>query len=120
MAETSGDEIFGFNLADTDALIRLIGGDSTGGGTGGDTYDATKLLIAVATSGVPARSGTTLGKAAVAVKHLTVSGVNRIIADSGFNVDAFNLAGTAVATGALVMLLRLGDVHVVVWEECPE
>jgi hypothetical protein len=118
MAETPSDEIFGFNLADTDALIRLIGRNSTGGGTGGDTYDATKLLIAVATSGVPARSGTTLGKATVAVKHLAVSGVNRIVADSGFNVDAFNLAGTAVATGAYVMLLRLGDVHLVVWEEC--
>jgi hypothetical protein len=118
MAETPSDEIFGFNLADTDALIRLIGGDSTSGGTGGDTYDATKLLVAVATSGVPARSGTTLGKAAVAVKHLTVSGANRVIADSAFTVDAFNLAATAVATGAYVMLLRLGDVHVVVWEEC--
>jgi hypothetical protein len=118
MAETSGDEIFGFNLADTDALIRLIGGDSTGGGTGGDTYDATKLLIAVATSGVPARSGTTLGKATVAVKHLTVSGANRVITDSGFNVDAYNLAAIAVSSGAYVMLLRLGDVHLVVWEEC--
>jgi hypothetical protein len=49
-----------------------------------------------------------------------VSGVNRIIADSGFNVDAFNLAGTAVVVGSYVMLLRLGDVHIVVWEECPE
>jgi len=118
MAETPSDEIFGFNLADTDALIRLIGGDSTGGGTGGDTYDATKLLIAVATSGVPARSGTTLGKANVAVKHLTESSGDRIVADSAFNVVAFNLASAPVATGAYVMLLRLGDVHLVVWEEC--
>jgi hypothetical protein len=120
MAETPSDEIFGFNLADTDALIRLIGGDSTGGGTGGDTYDATKLLIAVATSGVPARSGTTLGKATVAIKHLIISGGDRNIADSGISVDAYSLAGTAVATGAYIMLLRLGDVHLVVWEECPE
>jgi hypothetical protein len=118
MAETSGDEIFGFNLADTDALIRLIGGDSTSGGTGGDTYDATKLLIAVATTGVPARSSTTLGKANVAVKHLTVSSGDRVITDSGFNVEAFNLAASSVATGAYIMLLRLGDVHLVVWEEC--
>jgi hypothetical protein len=78
------------------------------------------LVLAVATSGVPARNGTTLGKASVAVKHLNVSSTDRVIADSGFTVTAFNLAATAVATGAYVMLLRLGDVHVVVWEECPE
>jgi hypothetical protein len=119
MAETPSDEIFGFNLADTDALIRLIGGDSTVGGTGGDTYDATKLLIAVATSGVPARSGITLGKAAVAVKHLAVSGANRVVNDSGFTVDAYNLSADAVATNAYIMLLRLGDVHLVIWEDCP-
>ncbi|NBW18914.1 MAG: hypothetical protein EBR82_64160, partial [Caulobacteraceae bacterium] len=67
----------------------------------------------------PARSGTTLGKATVAVKHLAISGANRVITDSGFTVDAYNVAGIAVATGAYVMLLRLGDVHLVVWEECP-
>jgi hypothetical protein len=54
----------------------------------------------------------------VAVKHLTVSGANRVITDSGFNVDAYNLAAIAVSSGAYVMLLRLGDVHLVVWEEC--
>jgi len=118
MAESSTDEIFGFNLADADALIRMIGPASQLGDVGGDTYDATKLLIAVATTGVPARSGTTLGKANVAVKHLTISGSNRVIADSGFNVEAFNLAASTVAANAYIMLLRLGDVHLVVWEEC--
>jgi hypothetical protein len=118
MAESSTDEIFGFSGADADALIRMIGPVSQTGNVGGDTYDATKLLIAVATTGVPARSSTTLGKANVAVKHLTVSGANRVITDSGFNVEAFNLAASSVATGAYIMLLRLGDVHLVVWEEC--
>ena len=55
----------------------------------------------------------------MAVKHLAISGANRVITDSGFTVDAYNVAGIAVATGAYVMLLRLGDVHLVVWEECP-
>ena len=120
MAEAANDEIFGFNAADADQIIRMIGGTSSAGGVSQDNYDATKLLIAIATTGVPARNGTTLGKAAVAVKHLDISGANRLITDSGFTVEAFNLAATAVATGAYVMLLRLGDVHVVVWEECPE
>jgi hypothetical protein len=76
------------------------------------------LLLAVATTGVPARSGTTLGKATVAVRHLTVSGSNRVIADSSWTVDAYNVAATAVNSGSYVMLLRLSDVFVVVWEEC--
>lgn len=93
----------GTDSVETDC-VRLMSNDS--------------LLLAVATTGVPARSGTTLGKAAVAVRHLTVSGSNRAIADSGYNVDAFNVAATAVASGAYVMLMRLSDVFVVVWEEC--
>jgi hypothetical protein len=119
MAESPSDEIFGFNAADADQIIRMIGGTSSAGGVGADTYDATKLTLAVATSGVPARSGTTLGKADVAVKHLTISGTDRVIADSGFNMQAFNLAADAVATGAYILLLRLGDVGIVIWEECP-
>lgn len=76
------------------------------------------LILAIATTGVPARNGSTLGKADVAVKHLTVSVSDRVIADSGYTIKAFNLAATAVATGSYILLLRLGDVHVVVWEEC--
>ena len=92
MAEAVNDEIFGFNAADADQIIRMIGGTSSAGGVNGDIYDATKLLIAVATNGVPARNGLTLGKASVAVKHLNISGANRVIADSAFTVDAYNLA----------------------------
>lgn len=97
-----------FTYLGTDAIetdcVRLMSNDS--------------LLLAVATSGIPARSGTTLGKAAVAVRHLTVSGSNRVIADSSYTVDAFNMAASAVNSGSYVLLKRLYDVFVVVWEEC--
>jgi hypothetical protein len=49
---------------------------------------------------------------------LTISGADRVISDSGFNMQAFNLAASAVATGAYILLLRLGDVGIVIWEEC--
>jgi hypothetical protein len=113
------DEIIGFNRPDANELIRIIGVGGATGGTGFTPYDATKLTLAVATSGVPARSGTTLGKANVAVKHLVESSGDRVVTDSGFNMVAYNLASSAVATGAYILLLRLGDVSLVVWEECP-
>lgn len=77
------------------------------------------LRLAIATAGVPARVGATLGSATVAAKHLTVSGSSRVIADSSQTYTAYNLAGTAVAAGAYILTLRLGDAAVVIWEECP-
>lgn len=76
------------------------------------------LQLAVATSGVPGRTGTTLGSATVAAKHLTISGANRVIADSGRTYTAYNLAATAVAAGAYILTLRLGDAAIIIWEEC--
>lgn len=78
------------------------------------------LILAVATTGVPARSGSTLGKASVSIKNLSISGSDRLIASTSQGVDAFNVASTAVASGAYVLLQRLGTVFVVIWEECPE
>lgn len=76
------------------------------------------LRLAIATTGIPARVGSTLGSATVAAKHLTISGSNRVIADSAQTYTAYNLAGTAVAAGAYILTLRLGDVAIVVWEQC--
>lgn len=116
MAEPQ-EEVVGFNRQDANEIIRMIR-SGTSGGLGQNTYDATSIHLAVATTGVPARSGTTLGSATVALKYLAISGSNRIITDMAQTVTAYNLAGTAVATGAYILTLRLGDVHVVVWEEC--
>ncbi len=76
------------------------------------------LQLAIATSGIPARSGTTLGSATVTAKHLTISGSTRVIADSSNTYTAYNLAATAVNVDSYILTLRLGDVHVVIWEEC--
>ena len=37
MAEAVNDESFGFNAADADQIIRMIGGTSSTGGVGGHT-----------------------------------------------------------------------------------
>lgn len=111
------EEIVGFSRVDAVELLRKIGG-GVSGGLGQNTYDATTVQIAVATTGIPARSSTTLGSATVALKYLAESGSNRVITDMGQTMTAYNLAGTAVATGAYILTLRLGDVAIVVWEEC--
>jgi hypothetical protein len=121
------DPVYGFNKADKDAIIRSIDSRSSGGGNGfpnnglfgNGAYDGSTVFLAVATTGVPARSGTTLGKATdLAVKYLGVSSGNRVILDAGYTVTAHNLSETAVATGAYVILTRFGDVYVVTWEDC--
>lgn len=115
------DTIYGFDEKDKDNILRMLGNADTSGLTGGhrfDDYDATRLILAIATSGVPARSGTTLGVADVAVKHLVTSGSDKVITDSAVTMRAYNLAGTAVASGAYIMALRLGDAAIVIWEEC--
>lgn len=117
MAEEQEDEIYGFGKRDADELLRKISG-GVSGGNGLDTYDATAIQLAVATTGVPARSGTTLGKATVAMKYLADSGTDRVITDAAQTFTAYNLAATAVATGAYILTLRLGDAAVVIWEEC--
>lgn len=113
------DEIIGFNRIDATELLRKIEG-GTRGGVGQFVYDATTMQIAVATGGIAARAGTTLGSAEVALKYLAESGSSRVITDMGQTMMAYNLAGTAVAAGAYIMTLRLGDCAIVVWEECLE
>lgn len=115
------DPIYGFNEQDKDNILRMIGNSDTGGVSGGrgfNDYDATRLILAIATTGIPARSGSTLGKATVAVKHLVTSSGNKVITDSAISMDAYNLAASAVATGAYILMCRLGDAGIVVWEEC--
>lgn len=116
------DPIFGFNEQDKNNLIRILGNSETGGVSGGNghnDYDATRLILAVATTGVPARSSATLGKADVAVKHLVTSGSDKVITDSGVTMKAYNLANAAVATGSYILMCRMGDAAIVIWEECP-
>jgi hypothetical protein len=112
------ETLYAFDNKTADALVSLVRGTKDGSPHGADTYDATSLRLAVATTGVPARSGTTLGKATVALKYLAASGADRVITDYGQTVTAFNLSTTAVGTGSYILLTRLGDIWIVTWEDC--
>jgi len=111
------DLIYGFNAKNADRLLELIRVSGSDGPSGAnDTRQHARL--AVATGGVPARAGTTLGKATVAVKAIDHSGANVVISDAGYTLTAYNLAGTAVATGAYILIHQFNTFWIVIWEEC--
>lgn len=111
--------IYGFNATNADRLLGLIR-QSGSQEQVGNTDTRQHILLAVATNGVPARVGTTLGKATVAIRSLDYSGANVVISNPGWSVEAHNIAGTAVATGAYILIHQVNTFWIVVWEECPE
>jgi hypothetical protein len=112
--------LYAFNKSDAKYLIGLIGntGNPVTPNNGRPPVEI-DIELAVATDGVPARSGTTLGKSTnVAVKYLVETAGNKVITDSGYTVTAYNLSTTAVGTGNYVLLSRVGDAWIVSWEDC--
>jgi len=117
MANTGEPTHYTFNRSDADALSKLIHPTGSRGGHG--PKGATKEhYICVATSGVPARSGTTLGKATVARYALNPSGANVVLSNANQTLEAYNLAATAVATGSYIIIEHINGYWIVVWEEC--
>jgi hypothetical protein len=112
-------DIYGFNNSDSEALTRLI--DQKGFTSSNRPIVVPEhCLIAVATTGVTARSSLILGSGVVAVKHLTETGSGMSIVDSGRTVTAYNLAATAVASGSYIILHQVNKRWIVLWEECVE
>jgi len=116
MAENT---IYGFNATNADRLLGLIR-QSGSQDQIGNTDTRQHALLAVATTGVPGRVGTSLGNADVAVKFVDWSGANLVIQDAAHTVKAHNLAADAVATGAYIIVHQVNTFWIVIWEECPE
>lgn len=96
--------IVGFNEADASEILRLIGGGaSLGGGSNGETFTA-DCLIAVATSVITARVGSTLGTGTAKVKQISSANV----AGDLYDVDVVNI-GSAIANGSWLKLFRIGN-----------
>jgi hypothetical protein len=111
------EPVCGFTEPNADALLRLIRKNGSDFGRGSrDTRQ--QQLLAVANSGIPARSGLTLGTQTVAVKSLDLSGSNVAISDAGYTLTAYNLAASAVASGSYVLISQVNTFWIVVWEEC--
>ena len=99
------DEVlYAFNDADSTELLRLIGGRTSSGGNSDPTQQAADCLIAVATSTITARAGTTLGTGTAMVKQISDANV---LSDL-YAVDVVNM-GSAIANGSYVKLFRIGN-----------
>jgi hypothetical protein len=49
---------------------------------------------------------------------LAPSGANVTIGNANQNITVYNLAATAVATGAYIIIEHINGYWIVVWEEC--
>lgn len=96
--------IVGFNEADASEILRLIGGGaSLGGGSNGESFTA-DCLIAVATSAITARAGSTLGTGTATVKQ--ISDTNTL--SDLYSVNVVN-CGTLIESGSFIKLFRVGN-----------
>ena len=109
-------EVVGFNKADANALLGLIGGSGTVINSIPQqlTNDATRLVIGFTVGGATGRSGTTAGSGTASVYYLD----GATLTDAGYDVDYLNLAVDPVGTNKYILLLRLGAQFLCVWEEC--
>jgi hypothetical protein len=98
------DLLYAFGEADTEQIKRMLGGSTPAAGSPLAEPAAAPCLIAVATSTITARVGTTLGTGTANVKWIDDSGVLQ----AGSDVDVVNL-GSAIANGAYIKLFRVGN-----------
>jgi hypothetical protein len=99
------DEVlYAFNDADSLELLRIIGSGSSTGGNSDPTQQTADCLIAVATSTITARAGTTLGTGTAKVKRITDANVLEDL----YDVNVVNM-GSAIANGAYLKLFRIGN-----------
>jgi hypothetical protein len=99
------DEVlYAFNDSDSLELLRMIGSGSSTGGNSDPTQQTADCLIAVSTSTITARAGTTLGTGTAKVKRITDANV----VEDLYDVNVVNL-GTPIASGAWLMLFRVGN-----------
>lgn len=99
------DEVlYAFNDADSLELLRMIGSGSSTGGNSDPTQQTADCLIAVSTSLITGRVGTTLGEGTVKVKRIT----DLNVLEDLYDVDVVNM-GSTILEGSYVKLFRVGN-----------
>ncbi|WP_143206536.1 hypothetical protein [Singulisphaera sp. GP187] len=77
---------------------------------------ATTRIAKASSSGIPARVGSTLGKATDVVLYDLAEGV---LASETVTETAYNMSTTAIGANSYVMLNRVGNYWIVAFEDCP-
>jgi hypothetical protein len=103
------DAVFGFTRKDAEALLRLIGGETDSTARTTDTYDATACYLGVATTAISAYAAGTLGSGTAQFKAIdTANTLSNTWTGTVYNY------GSAIASGARIIIWRVGDKHVAV------
>jgi hypothetical protein len=105
---------YGFNRTDAEALAKSIGGGDfefaerkpRGGGGGARVF-------LTGGSGIPARSGTTLGSA-TCTRYLATGGT----LTASTTQTVYNLAGSAIAENSYIIAVLVENVWIAVMEDC--
>jgi hypothetical protein len=103
MADTT---LYAFNNADSQALLGMIGATKPSGSISSDLVSTADTLVAVATSTITARSGTTLGVGTASAKQISDARVLSNLFDS--DIEVLN-AGAAISNGAMLKCFRVGN-----------
>jgi hypothetical protein len=108
------ERTYGFNLQDATALANSIG-SSEGSYPEIATNQRHGIIIQTPSGGIPARSGTTVGKANCTIYSISASD---ILTSTGVSVSVVNLAAEAVAGSVYGQAKRAGGRWVIDYEEC--
>ena len=103
MADTT---LYAFNNADSQALLRGIGATKPSGSISSDLVSNADIILAVATSTITARAGTTLGVGTASAKQISDARVLSNLFDS--DIEVLN-AGTAIPSGRNLVCFRVGN-----------
>lgn len=72
--------------------------------------------IGQAGASIPGRITTQLGSGTVTIHDVSADG---LMTASSRTVTAWNLSASSIASGVYLLLLRVGPLRIVIWEECP-
>jgi hypothetical protein len=103
MADTT---LYAFNNADSQALLGMIGATKPSGSIESDLVSTADILLAVATSTITARTGTTLGAGTASAKQISDAKVLSNLFAS--DIEVLN-AGSAIPNGASLICFRVGN-----------
>jgi len=98
------ETLVAFNQSDATELLKLIKGQSSVGSMGNDAISDNATWIAVATSTITARVGSTLGTGTAQIKWIDSSNVLHNL----FTASVVNM-GSAIAEGAYMKAFRVGN-----------
>ena len=104
MADES-ETIYGFSKGDSDALLRLRGGNSaTSGSVNSTPFDGSTVYSALTTTAITAKTALVPGTGKAMIQTIPDAGAMTNFQE----VDVINTSTTAIQTGKNVLLFRVG------------